>query len=43
MEFEWINIEDSGTLLSFQSNDGFASEIVTLDFEFPFSMRIIHL
>ena len=36
MEFEWINIEDSGTLLSFQSNDGFASEIVTLDFEFPF-------
>ena len=36
MEFEWINIEDSGTLLNFQNNDSFASETVPLDFEFTF-------
>ena len=36
VEYEWINIEGLGTLLNFQSNDGFASEIIPLDFDFPF-------
>ena len=36
MEYEWINIEDSGILLNFQNNDSFASETVPLGFEFPF-------
>ncbi|MBA65557.1 MAG: hypothetical protein CMG55_07130 [Candidatus Marinimicrobia bacterium] len=36
MNYEWIDLENIGTILTFQNNDSFASEVVSLPFEFPF-------
>ena len=34
--YEWIDIEDIGTLLNFPNNDSFSSEEIQLPFDFPF-------
>ena len=36
MPYEWIDIENIGTFLTFQNNDSFASEEIQLPFSFPY-------
>ena len=36
MSYEWIDIENIGTFLTFQNNDSFASEEIQLPFSFPY-------